>query len=131
MLLERDEEHPEQPVVEVTDLGDALSELVAQTSFLHDQAAALRFIAALAAATGGIRTVKYREAATLPAVIAELVALRRRRSRCRDARSASRSPIDADPRIPRFRGRRSPTRSRSRTPIASRSSRSTRTGTAT
>ena len=46
---------------------------MSQTSFLHDQPAALRFISALAAATGGIRTVKYREAATLPAVIPELV----------------------------------------------------------
>ncbi|GAA3203462.1 PqqD family protein [Microbacterium terregens] len=72
VLLDRDERHPEQPVVEVTDVGDAMSDLVSQTSFLHDQAAGLRFIAALAAATGGIRTVKYREATSLPAVIAEL-----------------------------------------------------------
>jgi hypothetical protein len=73
VLLDRDADHPETPTVEVTDLGDALGELVSQTSFLHDQAAALRFIAALAAATGGIRTVKYREASMLPAVIPELV----------------------------------------------------------
>ena len=73
VLLDRDEQHPAVPAVEVTDVGVALSELVAQTSFLHDQAAALRFIAALATATGGIRTVKYREAASLPAVIPELV----------------------------------------------------------
>ena len=73
VLLDRDPSHPEEPTVEVTDLGDALEELISQTSFLHDQPAALRFIAALAAATGGIRTVKYREAATLPSVIPELV----------------------------------------------------------
>ena len=73
VLLDRDPSHPEAPAVEVTDLGDALEELVSQTSFLHDQPAALRFIAALAAATGGIRRVKYREAATLPSVIPELV----------------------------------------------------------
>jgi energy-coupling factor transporter ATP-binding protein EcfA2 len=73
VLLDRDADHPATPTVEVTDLGDALGELVSQTSFLHDQAAALRFIAALAAATGGIRTVKYREASMLPAVIPELV----------------------------------------------------------
>ncbi|HVL62695.1 MAG TPA: ABC transporter ATP-binding protein, partial [Microbacterium sp.] len=73
VLLDRDPSHPEEPTVEVTDLGDALEELISQTSFLHDQAAALRFIAALATATGGIRTVKYREAATLPSVIPELV----------------------------------------------------------
>ena len=74
VLLERDPAHPEVPRVGVTDLGDALEELVSQTSFLHDQPAALRFIAALATATGGIRTVKYREAETLPAVIPSLVA---------------------------------------------------------
>lgn len=72
VLLDRDPGHPGAPVVEVTDMGDALSELVAQTSFLHDQHAALRFIEALARATGGIRTVKYREAVTLPAIISEL-----------------------------------------------------------
>ena len=72
VLLDRDPSHAPTPTVEVTDLGDALDGLVSQTSFLHDQPAALRFIAAVAAATGGIRTVKYREAATLPAVIAEL-----------------------------------------------------------
>ena len=73
VLLDRDADHAETPTVEVTDLGDALGELISQTSFLHDQAAALRFIAALAAATGGIRTVKYREAAMLPSVIPELL----------------------------------------------------------
>jgi energy-coupling factor transporter ATP-binding protein EcfA2 len=72
VLLDRDPSHPEMPDVQVTDLGDALSELVAQTSFLHHQAAALRFIAALAEATGGIRTVRYREASTLPSVIPAL-----------------------------------------------------------
>ena len=73
VLLDRDAAHPEIPEVDVTDVGDALSGLVSQTSFLHDQDAALRFISALAAATGGIRTVRYREASTLPAVIPELV----------------------------------------------------------
>ncbi|SFR94573.1 hypothetical protein SAMN04487846_0980 [Microbacterium sp. cf046] len=73
VLLDRDEEHPESPLVEVTDLGTALEALVSQTSFLHDQPAPLRFIAALATATGGVRTVKYRDAATLPSVIADLI----------------------------------------------------------
>ena len=73
VLLDRSPEHPEVPVVEVADLGDALEGLVSQTSFLHDHPTALRFIAALADATGGIRTVKYREAASLPSVIPGLV----------------------------------------------------------
>lgn len=72
VLLDRDAAHPEAPLIEATDVGDALGELVSQTSFLHDQPAALRFIAALATATGGIRTVKYREAETLAAIIPEL-----------------------------------------------------------
>jgi energy-coupling factor transporter ATP-binding protein EcfA2 len=72
VLLDRDEEHPETPSIEIVDTGDALGDLVSQTSFLHDQPAALRFITALAAATGGIRTVRYRESATLPALIPEL-----------------------------------------------------------
>lgn len=74
VMLDRDAAHPEAPVVEDSDLGDVLGELVAQTSFLPDQHAALRFIAALATATGGIRTVKYREAVTLPAIVPQLVA---------------------------------------------------------
>jgi energy-coupling factor transporter ATP-binding protein EcfA2 len=73
VLLDRSPEHPDVPVVEVTDLGDALEGLVSQTSFLHEQPTALRFIAALANATGGIRTVKYREAASLPSVIPGLI----------------------------------------------------------
>jgi hypothetical protein len=72
VLLDRDARHPESPVVEVTDLGDALGELVGQTSFLHHHPAPLRFIAGLAQATGGIRTVRYREAATLEAAMPEL-----------------------------------------------------------
>jgi hypothetical protein len=74
VLLERGEQHPESPAIDATDLGDALADLVKQTSFLHDQAGALRFIVALAEATGGIRTVRYCEAATLPDVIPDLVA---------------------------------------------------------
>ncbi len=73
VLLDRDPGHPETPVIEVTDVGDALGDLVLQTSFLHDQPAALRFISALATATGGIRMVKYREADTLPPLIPELL----------------------------------------------------------
>lgn len=72
VLLDRDPQHPDTPVVEITDVGDALGTLVSETSFLHHQPAPLRFIAALATATGGIRTVRYREAATLASVIPEL-----------------------------------------------------------
>ncbi|WP_314505795.1 ABC transporter ATP-binding protein [uncultured Microbacterium sp.] len=73
VLLDRDPDGPEDPVIEQTDVGDALEDLISQTSFLHNQPAALRFITALATATGGIRTVRYREAATLPPVIASLM----------------------------------------------------------
>ena len=80
VLLDRDPGHPETPVIEVTDVGDALGDLVSQTSFLHHQPAALRFISALATATGGIRTVKYREAETLPPLIPECFGRPPRRS---------------------------------------------------
>ena len=66
VLLDRDPSHPEAPTSRSPISATRSRDSISQTSFLHDQPAALRFIAALATATGGIRTVKYREAATLP-----------------------------------------------------------------
>lgn len=74
VLLNRDPEHAGEPLLEVADLGDALPDLVSQTSFLHDQPAPLRFIAALAAATGGIRRLTYAEAETLAPIVEALAA---------------------------------------------------------
>ncbi|WP_404431310.1 ATP-binding protein [Microbacterium lacus] len=73
VLLDRQPEHDGPPVLGEVDLGDALAELVAQTSYLPDLEAPLRFIAAVAAATGGIRSVTYREAVELPGIIPDLV----------------------------------------------------------
>ena len=67
VLLDRQPGHDGPPVLADVDLGDALAELVLQTSYLPDLEAPLRFIAAVAAAVGGIRSVTYREAVDLPA----------------------------------------------------------------
>ncbi len=73
VLLDRQPDHDGAPVIAEVDLGDALAELVAQTSYLPDLEAPLRFIAAVTAAVGGIRSVTYREAVDLPAIIPGLV----------------------------------------------------------
>jgi hypothetical protein len=74
VLLDRRAEGPDEPLVEVLDLGDALEELVSQTSYLaaapHPLAVAARLIAPL----GGVRRVVYREAETLIGVVDALVA---------------------------------------------------------
>ena len=129
VLLDRDPGHPETPVIEVTDVGDALGDLVSQTSFLHDQPAALRFISALATATGGIRTVKYREAETLPPLIPELLRQAAMpRLFCPRFPSTRHRVPTSRARVPASRGSPWRTRWGSRTPTASRSSRSARTG---
>jgi hypothetical protein len=74
VLLDRVSEAPELPMVETLDLGDALEDLVSQSSGLTSMAAPLRSIAALAAATGGIRRVTYHEAASLHSVVETLLA---------------------------------------------------------
>ena len=72
VLLDRRPDGPDAAVVEDCDLGDALPELVAQTSYLGDMPAPLRTIAAHAAAVGGVRRVVYREAGTLVAALEPL-----------------------------------------------------------
>lgn len=73
VLLHRDSGHEGPPRVDVIDLGDALDDLVSQSSHLVERPDALRFIAALADATGGIRSVRYREAEDLSAVMPALL----------------------------------------------------------
>jgi len=72
VLLQREADGPDAPRVEPVDMGDALEELVAQSSYLSSMDAPLQLIAGLAAQTGGLRRVVYREAATLSAVIRSL-----------------------------------------------------------
>ncbi|MFS0734001.1 PqqD family peptide modification chaperone [Microbacterium sp. 1P10UB] len=69
VLLERRPDGPDEPEVEDVDLGDALAELVAQTSFLAALPRPLQTVASHAAAVGGIRRVTYREAETLDRAI--------------------------------------------------------------
>lgn len=75
VLLDRDPEGPDEPVIATVDLGDALAELVAQTSYLPALAEPLRTVAAHADAVGGILRVTYREAQALVPVVSRLADL--------------------------------------------------------
>jgi hypothetical protein len=68
------EDAGEHAEIEALDLGEALGDLVSQSSYLTSMTLPLHTIAALAAATGGIRRVRYREAASLPDAIHALFA---------------------------------------------------------
>jgi len=72
VLLDRDPDGPDAPRIDTVDLGDALGELVAQSSYLIHMEAPLQRMAALAAQTGGLRRVTYREASTLLAPLRSL-----------------------------------------------------------
>lgn len=73
VLLDRRADAGDSPVVEAIDLGDALEELVAQSSFLPTLDRPLRTMAAHVTAVGGVHRVRYREAATLVAIVDRLV----------------------------------------------------------
>ncbi|WES62888.1 hypothetical protein P0L94_10495 [Microbacter sp. GSS18] len=74
VLLDRDPAHEGVPTLEPVDLGEALEELVAQSSFLVHADAPLRFMAAVAEATGGVRRLAYAEAADLPPIVERMLA---------------------------------------------------------
>lgn len=74
VLLDRQPEASDTPVVQPVDLGDALGELVAQTSFLAELDRPLEAIARLVERAGGVQRVVYREAETLGEVLAGLAA---------------------------------------------------------
>lgn len=71
VLLDRDGA-VESPTVDAVDLGDALDDLVAQTSYLSDLDRPLQTIARLVAATGGVRRLRYREADDLDDAIGRI-----------------------------------------------------------
>jgi hypothetical protein len=73
VLLHRDAAHHGAPAVRRLDLADALDDLVTQSSHLAERPDSLRFIAAIAEATGGIRAVRYREATDLERIVDELL----------------------------------------------------------
>ncbi|MFC8682652.1 PqqD family peptide modification chaperone [Microbacterium ureisolvens] len=74
VLLDRRDD-VEGAVVSDVDLGDALEELVAQSSYLVDLPTPLRTIAAHVASVGGIRRVTYTDAATLMTLLPRLAAV--------------------------------------------------------
>ena len=96
VLLDRDPEGPDAPAIEEVDLGDALAELVAQTSYLPALAEPLRTVAAHADAVGGILRVVYREAQALVPVVARLADL----GAARPARTRASAPGAVPPDIP-------------------------------
>ncbi|UYK39507.1 ATP-binding protein [Microbacterium terricola] len=69
VLLDRRDDAEGEPLIEEVDLGDALAELVEQSSYLADMATPLRTMAGVVAAVGGVRRVSYREAEGLVAVV--------------------------------------------------------------
>ncbi|MGU3645888.1 PqqD family peptide modification chaperone [Microbacterium sp. C23T] len=73
VLLDRRED-VSGAIISDVDLGDALEELVAQSSYLTNLPASLRTIAAHVASVGGVRRVSYTDAAALVAVLPELAA---------------------------------------------------------
>ncbi|MEV4687244.1 PqqD family peptide modification chaperone [Microbacterium sp. LWH3-1.2] len=74
VLLDR-REGVDGAVVSDVDLGDALEELVAQSSYLTNLPAPLRTIAAHVASVGGLRRVSYTDASALAPVVPELAAV--------------------------------------------------------
>lgn len=65
VLLDRRPDAPDEPVIETVDLGDALEELAAQSSYLMSMPAPLQTIAGHVASVGGVQRVTYREASSL------------------------------------------------------------------
>ncbi len=73
VLLDRRGDAGDEPVAEPVDLGDALEELVSQSSYLPSLDEPLQLMARLTASVGGVQRVVYREAATLTSVVESLV----------------------------------------------------------
>lgn len=73
LLLDRSDSYPAIPRVETTDLFDAVMSVVPQTSALSRLDRGLHQLSALIQATEGVLTVRYREAASLQPLIAELI----------------------------------------------------------
>lgn len=90
VLLDRQPDAGDEPVVEPVDLGDALTEIVAQTSYLPSLPEPLRTLAAHVAAVGGIRRVIYREAESLVPLIPALADVAAPQPAPREAATADR-----------------------------------------
>lgn len=73
LLLDRSDSNPEEPMIESTELFDAVMDLVPQTSALSALNGGLHQLADLIEATGEVLTVRYRDAESLQPTIAELI----------------------------------------------------------
>lgn len=72
ILLDRRADAPDVPVIEEIDLGDALADLVEQTSYLPSLETPLQLLAGHLARVGGVQRVIYREASSLVDVLPAL-----------------------------------------------------------
>lgn len=72
VLLDRRPDADDLPTIEVCDLGDAIEDLVRQTSYLTELPTPLQAIARHVDATGGVRRVAYREESSLVDALAPL-----------------------------------------------------------
>ncbi len=72
VLLDRREDAGDEPIVEPVDLGDALVELVEQSSYLTCMPSPLQTIARLVARAGGVQRLTYRDADSVTALIPRL-----------------------------------------------------------
>ncbi|WP_298745189.1 hypothetical protein [uncultured Microbacterium sp.] len=74
VLLDRRPDAPPEPLIEAVDFGDALADLARQSSALVQLDRPLHVMAGLVESVGGVLRVTYREAASLPDVISQLMA---------------------------------------------------------
>ncbi|WP_205820366.1 PqqD family protein [Microbacterium sp. A20] len=74
ILLDGDDEHPLEPVVESLDLGESLELLAPRSPFLAQWPAPLRAVASILTASQGSVRVAYRDAETLIPVVERLMA---------------------------------------------------------
>ena len=73
LLLDRSPSSPRTPVVEAVDPLRGIVEIVSQVSFLNDLTSPLHRLAHLMDSHGGLKRVRYREAAELAPILHELV----------------------------------------------------------
>lgn len=93
VVLDRRADGPDSPEVERLDLAQALELLAPQTSYLSDAPRPLHLIRDVLDRVGGAVRVRYREAETLDAVVAALLAEAPTGSRSRDDADAASEPM--------------------------------------
>lgn len=73
VLLDRDPDARDAPMIEPVPMVEAIVELVPQLSYLTEMASPLQRLSSLIDATGGVRRVRYRDSAVLPEIVDRLL----------------------------------------------------------